>query len=209
MISTAAGDLDSPLGRLRRRAMGMSNVHRAGPVVEAKTRDFHWLEWSLGRCVVGLPCVRRLTHRSRVCHHDLGDRIAGPRPPSLQGGNDAHPAPSSHPDCRAHDGSGATGPTDLGVRSVFSDDLRDKNTNALIGQHTGECARPQEPEHVAVPRRVHPAEGGAHRRSAVRRGPEMDFRDPRRHRGLRQSSGPDKRGSTSPVRAHLTPTPRD
>ena len=33
---------------LRRRAMGMSNVHRAGPVVEAKSRDFHWLEWSLG-----------------------------------------------------------------------------------------------------------------------------------------------------------------
>jgi hypothetical protein len=31
------------------------------------------------------------------------------------------------------------GPTDLGVRSVFSDDLRDKNTNALVGQHTGEC----------------------------------------------------------------------
>jgi phage terminase large subunit-like protein len=48
MISTSASDLDSPLGRLRRRAMGMSNVHRAGPVVEAKSRDFHWLEWSLG-----------------------------------------------------------------------------------------------------------------------------------------------------------------
>ena len=31
------------------------------------------------------------------------------------------------------------GPTDLGVRSVFSDDLRDKDTNALVGQHTGEC----------------------------------------------------------------------
>jgi phage terminase large subunit-like protein len=48
MISTSAGDLDSPLGRLRRRAMGMANVHRAGPVVEARSRDFHWLEWSLG-----------------------------------------------------------------------------------------------------------------------------------------------------------------
>jgi hypothetical protein len=30
-------------------------------------------------------------------------------------------------------------PIDLGTRSVFSDDLRDKNTNDLVGQHTGEC----------------------------------------------------------------------
>jgi hypothetical protein len=28
--------------------------------------------------------------------------------------------------------------TDLGTRWIFSDDLRDKNTNALVGQHTGE-----------------------------------------------------------------------
>jgi phage terminase large subunit-like protein len=48
LISTSAGDLDSPLGRLRRRAMAQSDVHRAGPVVESKSRDFHWLEWSLG-----------------------------------------------------------------------------------------------------------------------------------------------------------------
>ena len=33
----------------------------------------------------------------------------------------------------------APGPTHLGARSVFSDDLHDKNTNALVGQHTGEC----------------------------------------------------------------------
>jgi hypothetical protein len=33
----------------------------------------------------------------------------------------------------------APGSTHLGLRSVFSDDLRDKNTNALVGQHTGEC----------------------------------------------------------------------
>jgi phage terminase large subunit-like protein len=48
MITTSAGDLDSPLGRLRRRAMALSDVHRAGPVVEAKSKDLHWLEWSLG-----------------------------------------------------------------------------------------------------------------------------------------------------------------
>jgi phage terminase large subunit-like protein len=47
-ISTSSGDLDSPLGRWRRRAMSLSDVHRAGPVVEAKSKDLHWLEWSLG-----------------------------------------------------------------------------------------------------------------------------------------------------------------
>jgi hypothetical protein len=30
-------------------------------------------------------------------------------------------------------------PVDIGHRSVFSDDLRDKNTNNPVGQHTGEC----------------------------------------------------------------------
>jgi phage terminase large subunit-like protein len=48
MITTSTADLDSPLGRLRRRAMAQSNVHRAGPVVESKGADLHWLEWSLG-----------------------------------------------------------------------------------------------------------------------------------------------------------------
>jgi phage terminase large subunit-like protein len=48
MITTATADLDSPLGRLRQRAMSQSNVHRAGPVVESKGSDLHWLEWSLG-----------------------------------------------------------------------------------------------------------------------------------------------------------------
>lgn len=28
--------------------MAQSDVHRAGPVVESKGRDLHWLEWSLG-----------------------------------------------------------------------------------------------------------------------------------------------------------------
>jgi phage terminase large subunit-like protein len=47
MITTSSGDLDSPLGRLRQRAMAQSDVHRAGPVVESKG-PLHWLEWSLG-----------------------------------------------------------------------------------------------------------------------------------------------------------------
>ena len=46
IITTSAGDLDSPLGRLRRRAMAQPDVHRAGPVVESKG-PLHWLEWSL------------------------------------------------------------------------------------------------------------------------------------------------------------------
>ena len=48
MITTSSGELDSPLGRLRQRAMAQKDVRRAGPVVESKSRDLHWLEWSLG-----------------------------------------------------------------------------------------------------------------------------------------------------------------
>lgn len=48
MISTSSGDLDSPLGRLRRRAMAQADVRRTGAVVESKSQDLHWLEWSLG-----------------------------------------------------------------------------------------------------------------------------------------------------------------
>jgi phage terminase large subunit-like protein len=47
LISTSAGDLDSPLGRLRRRAMALGSARRRGPVVEAESVDLHWLEWSL------------------------------------------------------------------------------------------------------------------------------------------------------------------
>lgn len=45
-ISTAAGQLDTPLGRLRARALAQPTVKRTGAVVEA-TGDLHWLEWSL------------------------------------------------------------------------------------------------------------------------------------------------------------------
>lgn len=45
-ISTAAAQLDSPLGRMRARALAQPNVQRRGPVVEA-TGDPHWIEWSL------------------------------------------------------------------------------------------------------------------------------------------------------------------
>jgi hypothetical protein len=44
-ISTAASRLDSPLGRLRARALGQPTAKRTGPVVES-TGDVHWLEWS-------------------------------------------------------------------------------------------------------------------------------------------------------------------
>ena len=45
-ISTAAAQLDSPLGRLRPRALAQPTAKRTGAVVEA-TGDLQWLEWSL------------------------------------------------------------------------------------------------------------------------------------------------------------------
>jgi phage terminase large subunit-like protein len=46
LISTAAAQLDSPLGRLRARALAQPTAKRTGSVVEAKG-DLHWLEWSV------------------------------------------------------------------------------------------------------------------------------------------------------------------
>lgn len=46
VISTAAAKLDSPLGRMRTRALSQAEVKRKGAVIEAKG-DLHWLEWSL------------------------------------------------------------------------------------------------------------------------------------------------------------------
>jgi phage terminase large subunit-like protein len=45
-ISTAAAQLDTPLGRMRARALAQPTAKRTGPVVEARG-DLHWLEWSL------------------------------------------------------------------------------------------------------------------------------------------------------------------
>lgn len=45
-ISTSAAMLDSPLGRLRARAMAQPSAQRRGPVVEARG-ELAWLEWSL------------------------------------------------------------------------------------------------------------------------------------------------------------------
>ncbi len=46
-ISTAAANLDTPLGRLRARALALPNAKRTGAVVEAHGAGLHWLEWSL------------------------------------------------------------------------------------------------------------------------------------------------------------------
>ena len=46
-ISTAASTLDSPLGRLRDRALAQPNVKRKGAVLEAHGDGLHWLEWSV------------------------------------------------------------------------------------------------------------------------------------------------------------------
>jgi phage terminase large subunit-like protein len=45
-ISTPAAQLDSPLGRLRARAMAQPTAKRTGPVVEARG-EIAWLEWSI------------------------------------------------------------------------------------------------------------------------------------------------------------------
>ncbi len=45
-ISTAAAQLDSPLGRLRARALAQPSAKRTGAVVESRG-DLHWLEWSV------------------------------------------------------------------------------------------------------------------------------------------------------------------
>lgn len=46
IISTAAPTADSPLGRLRSRALALPGAKRRGAVVEAKGPDLHLLEWS-------------------------------------------------------------------------------------------------------------------------------------------------------------------
>lgn len=46
LMSTAAALLESPLGRLRARAMAQPGARRKGPVVEARG-ELAWLEWSL------------------------------------------------------------------------------------------------------------------------------------------------------------------
>ena len=46
-ISTAASTMDSPLGRLRIRAMSQPHVQRVGAVLEAGGGGLRWLEWSV------------------------------------------------------------------------------------------------------------------------------------------------------------------
>ena len=46
LISTAAARLDSPLGRLRARALAQPSAKRTGSVVEPRG-GLHWLEWSV------------------------------------------------------------------------------------------------------------------------------------------------------------------
>jgi phage terminase large subunit-like protein len=47
VISTAAASLDSPLGRLRERALAQPEVHRKGAFLDAHGDGLRWLEWSL------------------------------------------------------------------------------------------------------------------------------------------------------------------
>jgi hypothetical protein len=47
LISTAAANLDTPLGRLRARALGLPTVKRRGAHIDAQGDGLRWLEWSL------------------------------------------------------------------------------------------------------------------------------------------------------------------
>ena len=47
LISTAPMLLDSPLGRIRERALSAPDVHREGSRIEARGNGLTWLEWSL------------------------------------------------------------------------------------------------------------------------------------------------------------------
>lgn len=47
IISTAAPTLDSPLGRLRLRALALPNARRDGPLLTASGDGLRWVEWSL------------------------------------------------------------------------------------------------------------------------------------------------------------------
>ena len=47
IISTSAASLDTPLGRLRARALALPDQERRGAVLEARGGGLHWLEWSL------------------------------------------------------------------------------------------------------------------------------------------------------------------
>ena len=59
IISTAAPSADSPLGRLRSRALALPDAKRGGAVVEAKGPDLHLLEWSC-------PEGTKLSDRRRI-----------------------------------------------------------------------------------------------------------------------------------------------
>lgn len=47
LISTPAASLDSPLGRLRARALAQPTIVRKGAHIDASGRGLRWLEWSL------------------------------------------------------------------------------------------------------------------------------------------------------------------
>jgi phage terminase large subunit-like protein len=59
IISTAAPSADSPLGRLRARALALPGAQRRGAVVEARGPDLHLIEWSC-------PEETKLSDRRRI-----------------------------------------------------------------------------------------------------------------------------------------------
>ncbi len=58
LISTSASKLDSPLGRMRQRALGQLHVHRDRAFIDAHGNGLRWLEWSLDPAVDDLDDPR-------------------------------------------------------------------------------------------------------------------------------------------------------
>jgi hypothetical protein len=78
LISTAASSLDSPLGRLRTRALS-GEAERRGPHLDARAPGIRWLEWSLPD--EGLDqidaCVALAMAVERAEHHPAPVRLLG------------------------------------------------------------------------------------------------------------------------------------
>ena len=72
LISTPSAQLDSPLGRLRARALAHASAKRTGPIVEARG-DLHWLEWSLpdDADLDDLPAVKAVNPAPWITTADL------------------------------------------------------------------------------------------------------------------------------------------
>ncbi len=77
-ISTAAASLDSPLGRLRARAMAAPRVKRKGPLLEAGGEGLRWIEYSVAEAD-DAEDMRVVAAANPLAHRGRDARAASPR----------------------------------------------------------------------------------------------------------------------------------